>query len=137
MEQEFIPYEEALDLKELGFDEPCLFAYNQDDDNKLMTAPQLSFYAINTGKNSDIVKNKVTTPFYQQSFRWFREKYGLCSSFTMNITCGWRICILPKCDIHISSKFEKELYPKTYQKNTYEEAELACLRKLIEIVKKK
>ena len=56
MKKEFISYEEALALKELGFNEPCLFAYNQDDENKLMTAPQLSSYQINTGKNSDIGK---------------------------------------------------------------------------------
>ena len=24
MEKEFVPYEQALELKELGFDEPCL-----------------------------------------------------------------------------------------------------------------
>ena len=49
MEKESIPYTEALALKELGFDEHCLFAYNQDDGNRLMTAPQLSSYYINTG----------------------------------------------------------------------------------------
>ena len=27
MEKEFIPYKQALALKELGFDEPCLFLY--------------------------------------------------------------------------------------------------------------
>jgi hypothetical protein len=31
IEQEFIPYEQALALKELGFDEPCLFWYNLSD----------------------------------------------------------------------------------------------------------
>jgi hypothetical protein len=28
MENEFIPYEQALALKELGFDEPCLAYYD-------------------------------------------------------------------------------------------------------------
>ena len=28
MEKDFIPYEEALALKELGFDEPCLAFYD-------------------------------------------------------------------------------------------------------------
>jgi hypothetical protein len=27
MSKEFIPYEQALELKELGFDEPCLAVY--------------------------------------------------------------------------------------------------------------
>ena len=30
MEKEFIPYEQALALKELGFNEPC-FAYHRKD----------------------------------------------------------------------------------------------------------
>ena len=28
MDKEFIPYEQALALKELGFDEPCFATYN-------------------------------------------------------------------------------------------------------------
>jgi hypothetical protein len=71
IESSFVPYQQSLDMKELGFDEPCLFAYNQDDENKLMTAPQLSSYQINTGKNSDVGKiNKVTAPLYQQAARY-------------------------------------------------------------------
>ena len=30
METEFISYEQALALKELGFDEPCLTSYNEN-----------------------------------------------------------------------------------------------------------
>ena len=51
MNKEFIPYEQALKLKELGFDEEC-FTYN--DDSKLLRAGVL----------------------YQQAFRFFREKYN-------------------------------------------------------------
>lgn len=32
MNKEFVPYEQALALKELGFDEPC-FAYYDEEDN--------------------------------------------------------------------------------------------------------
>ena len=28
MKREFVPYEQALELKELGFDEPCLSFYD-------------------------------------------------------------------------------------------------------------
>ena len=30
MREQFIPYEQALNLKELGFDEPCFATYNSD-----------------------------------------------------------------------------------------------------------
>ena len=34
MKTEFIPYEQALELKELGFDEPCFGRYDGRDENK-------------------------------------------------------------------------------------------------------
>ena len=125
MEKEFISYEEALALKELGFNEPCLFAYNQDDENKLMTAPQLSSYQINTGKNSDIGKiNKVTAPLYQQAFRWLMIK---CEQI---------------CEKEISLKFWLDGSGSCKLMNLDDElfdydSEIECLKKLIEIVKKK
>jgi len=133
MEKEFISYEEALALKELGFNEPCLFAYNQDDENKLMTAPQLSSYQINTGKNSDIGKiNKVTAPLYQQAFRWFRENYELICNIDIYSYS------------HTETNFEfditnKEMTVSEYSNTnkSYEKAELKALKNLIEIVKNK
>ena len=118
MNKEFIPYEEALALKELGFDEPCLATIDQTE------------YVHITGTKYPIrgamCYNEISTPLYQQAFRWFREKYGLCNfiNFSGDGFCsGWE-------DLgnneHGFENFK-----------TYEEAELACLRKLIEIVKTK
>jgi len=140
MDKEFVGYTESLALKELGFDEPCLFAYNQDDENKLMTAPQFSSYQINSGKNSDKGElNKVTAPLYQQVFRWFREKYNLQS------------IIIPFAENSIDENSNTLYYYIINKKqfygfvnaqeeigfNSQEEAELECLKKLIEIVKQK
>ena len=92
MEKQFIPYELALKLKELGFDEPCIGAYNMSDGNKFMIATQLSSYNINTGKNSDIsIIEKVTAPLWQQAFQFLMtdeipEKYNL--SFDVG---GWTL----------------------------------------------
>ena len=130
MNNEFVPYEIALALKELGFDEPCFGFYNNADGNVWIK------HTIDESIKN-IYIGDFEAPTFSQAFRWFREKYGLCASFTMNITCGWRICVLPNCGIYISSEFEKELYPKTYEKNSYEEAELECLKKLIEICQNK
>ena len=82
IEQEFIPYEQALALKELGFDKPCLFWYNLSDNNKLATNAQFDSYNPVTYTNITIPKrssyNKelkaITAPLYQQVFRWFRDK---------------------------------------------------------------
>ncbi len=130
MNKEFVPYEESLELKELGFDEPCLFGYNQDDENKLLTVPQLSSYEINSGKNSDVSKiNKVTAPLYQQVFRWFRENHGLWQIVMQNTDKDWTYDILPIIGITDYRLFDVF--------DTYEEAELHCLKKLIKIVKGK
>ena len=56
MKNEFIPYEQALALKNLGFDEPCF----------------------GTASDIDItLRSDIKMPLYQQAFRWFREKHGL------------------------------------------------------------
>lgn len=137
MEKEFISYEEALALKELGFNEPCLFAYNQDDENKLMTAPQLSSYQINTGKNSDIGKiNKVTAPLYQQAFRWFREKYDLNANVYKWQPDFSKSMGHLEWEGSVTHFTEKKVGGSEYF-NTYEEAEIFCLKNLIEIVKNK
>ena len=70
MKNEFIPYEQALELKELGFDEPCFGKIYADGGSEQLSYPY---------KNSDQI-GKVTScsaPLYQQVFRWFCEKYDL------------------------------------------------------------
>ena len=123
----FVPYEPSLDLKELGFNEPCLAKYckyNLTDKIELFPQSQDFFKGyFNQCTNSEYKKEaKVAAPLYQQAFRWFREKYGYLSNIhdfngnfkaTLSGNCNWL------------GSWTK----------TYEEAELACLIKLIEIVK--
>ena len=136
MNKEFIPYEQALALKELGFDEECISFYNQDDENKLGIHAQFDTYNISASKNSTKIKssrgnnilNLVSAPLYQQAFRWFREKYGLDSN-TIN-TNMWNTFSFVINDIPNKNPITTYL-----DFNTHEEAELECLKKLIEIVK--
>jgi len=123
MKNEFIPYEQALALKELGFDEPCLEAYDKNG---------MLYYSI-TDKLVSAVNFNLNTPclapLYQQAFRWFREKYQLHSTITSISQESWQW--------HITKPGESlgKLYDEDFY--NYEEAELACLDKLIEIVKNK
>jgi hypothetical protein len=124
MEKEFVPYNIALELKELGFDEPCLAWHNSE---RLFI------------DNHDAVNSKMefdyccALPLYQQAFRWFREKYMLASQFAYYHVPKWTFEILEFTDIKMTpSKIVCE-YSKL---RTYEEAEIACLKKLIELVKK-
>jgi hypothetical protein len=69
-------------------------------------------------------------PLYQQAFRWFREKYNLLGYvFQATISKG-------KVFMFSCNEGNDILYSDTDSDfKTYEEAELACLKKLIEIVK--
>jgi hypothetical protein len=125
MEKEFIPYEQALALKELGFDEPCILLYRGLD-----TQPVCQIgYEFKTEKNSDYNDETnywLTVPTFSQAFRWFREKYGFYNQIHKGY--GWEGIIRNSVNGNI------EWNDGTY--NSPEEAELACLIKLIEIVKK-
>jgi hypothetical protein len=124
MEKEFIPYKEALALKELGFDEPC-FAYYQ----KSSVIGNNTILPINfrdkTSNFNDYEYSKLGVPFYSaptfsQSFRWFREKHDLFISID-----------------HHENRYSINDLKSLRRFNNYEEAELACLNKLIEIIKTK
>jgi hypothetical protein len=116
MEKEFIPYEQALALKELGFDEPCFAIYE----------PQEIGVMFRWVENQKVVSNKaigyVIAPLYQQAFRWFRERYGIFSSI-------WHFETEQKFFIEFGFGIHK------FEVANKEEAELECLKKLIEIVK--
>lgn len=125
MNKEFIPYEQAVELKELGYDEPCMCIY--DKDGKLERS-LLEYPIINSKNGFHEFWNIITAPLYQQAFRWFREKHNLPSNLEL-LDIGWDYVIY----LNVTEEVDFNEGPW----NTYEEAELACLKKLIEIVKNK
>lgn len=135
MNKEFIPYEESLALKELGFDEECFYYYNNS--KKLMEFEYYDLERANSTLQSDYGgKDKIcTAPLYQQAFRWFREKHNLLHSMDWFKGITFTIYDLTK---PVSNKTMLHIVSADTPPNeTYEEAELACLRELIKIVKQK
>jgi len=134
MEKEFIPYEQALALKELGFDDETLKSYDTSVvvlDGKYLLDDWYDVNRVNT----------VKAPLYQQAFRWFREKYDLDSHIYLHETENGS-----KNDIYYEKKYYRYYIRKSFRSpfrlesenyKTSEEAELTCLKKLIEIVKNK
>ena len=124
MEKEFVLYEQAQDLKELGFDEPCFGFFN-------IKGKFIKDFGITKDimdslglEHLELVDNICLAPTFSQAFRWFREKYkiyhsidGLEGSLYYNVRA-----------------FHNE-FSKLYL--TYEEAEIECLKKLIELIKEK
>jgi hypothetical protein len=116
MNKEFIPCKQALELKELGFDEECLGWYPKD-------TVALSLHGVFIGKPSlGSYKLLAYAPLYQQAFRWFRENYGLHQHIEY---------------VNITDRYEGWVSGIMFDCKTYEEAELACLKKLIQIIKGK
>lgn len=126
LENEFVPYEQALALKELGFDEPCLCIYNKHIIDHIFMSNINDIN--NQPKNSELSEISISAPTFSQCFKWFREKYKLHSTITSISQESWQW--------HITRPNESlgKLYDEDFY--TYEEAELQCLIKLIEIVKK-
>ena len=119
MTKEFIPYEEALALKELGFNEPCFDSYESK-----------GFMGQKANNTTEWVKqNKdcCSAPLYQQAFRWFREKHNLYHDHTFLNDGTW--------DFEISGSNDSEFNGCVYGKS-YEEGELKCLRAMIYIVER-
>ena len=121
MEKEFVPYEIALRIKELGYNERNIYhyangilqegiTYNSDDEHRDYES--------------------ISAPLYQQAFKWFREEYRLDGKpeYFLN---DWYCFIINDMKGKDNSRRLFTEFP------SYEEAELECLKNLIEIVKTK
>jgi hypothetical protein len=106
MENEFVTYELALRMKQLGFDEPCFNFYM----GGFKELGKIKYVNPN-----NVAETNVLAPTFSQAFRWFRDKlkdsalepYDMVKHYAYNMKVSW------------------------------EEAEIACLEKLIEIVEQK
>ena len=126
MEKEFIPYEQALALKELGFESPYPIGGYQGGKVFYYEKGKL-YYDGRPMYSSDAHSGQITAPLYQQAFRWFREKYNLNSFVIDSKSYNWYF--------NINNIIKDDVVSELLYFKTHEEAELECLKKLIEIVK--
>jgi hypothetical protein len=139
MEAEFIPYEQALALKELGFESPYPIGGYQGGKVFYYEKGEL-YYDGRPMYSSDAHSGQILAPLYQQAFKWFREEYNLRGFIGFRPNVKQFDCHI--YDMSLSGKeYVKQRTTEEYNKDpkvgTYEEAELECLRKLIKIVKNK
>ena len=133
MKKEFVPYELALELRELGFDEPCLLVYDSKE--------KVLFHCLSNNVKNDILidcniglnpKEDIKAPTFSQAFRWFREKYKI----ECYVNSYWNENDSSKRTYYANYNYGSDIfYTITKEFETHEEAELECLKKLIEIVK--
>ena len=122
LDKEFVPYQEALEMKALGFDEPCFGWFT------LEGGGAKPMFILEKCYNQDV--GLCLGPTFSQAFRWFREKHNICHQITRAGRDGEFNAFVNDYIYGNNGKYSPSIF-------TYEEAELACLRKLIEIVKNK
>jgi hypothetical protein len=147
MEKEFVSYELSLTLKDIGYESPspiggyrggAVFYYDKGSELFYDGLPMYS---------SSYHEGQIIAPTYSQAFRFFREKHKLHSSvdfqklketdededielYEFKINEQWQV---GKEWFDYKYGFKHHSYNFNYM--SYEEAELACLKKLIEIAK--
>ena len=111
MEKQFVTYEIALALKELGFDEECLAYYakptTKEDIELFFTSGVYGWV-----KQNNTILQKCTTPLWQQAIDWFREKAGYNIYLEYNSFRSWwyTIAIQSPTDILATKMGEKSYY---------------------------
>ena len=137
LEKEFVPYNLAKQIKQLVFKQEC-FGYYIDVE---VANPFLVKNIINDDQGGYF----TLAPTFSQAFRWFREKYDLviepCVPFQRLYSTeedhfeilefGYRIYSFDQYRGGLRDKIEWDGYDNSNE----EEAELECLKKLIEICK--
>ena len=164
MKEQFVTYEIALKLKELGFDEKC-FGYYRPMKEWMMEGTKFNFerhfhgcnwanpnntmyfmYVQNSFgdreasvKNSEFTKaiENIAVPLWQQVIDWLREKHNLC----IEIQCPQRELSFYSWTIHKpltidSEEFSPTVYEDGFTNDYYKSREQAIL-KCIELCKNK
>ena len=134
MNKKYLPYDLSLELKKLKFREETSAYYFTWDDERLLRFAQDIGDEVDWNEppldGSEI--DYVSAPLFQEVFRWFREKHNMYPILetTRYIDKPFKwinfIC-------NVDGYYDEEY--RNY--DTYEEAEIACLKRLIEIVKNK
>jgi hypothetical protein len=126
-EKEFVNHEQALELKELGFDEPCFGYHGQSAISRWL------FFKL-PNENAKNAKGYISdAPTFSQAFSFFRDKYKLYPEINLHDreneeTWRFEISVLGDYNLVYNQNINTEPYHKSY-----EEARLQCLKKLIEI----
>lgn len=139
MKKEFIPYELALELQKLGFDDGCLTYY--------FIGGKMSNYFKKVHKNSRLIQTQpfkfhCSAPLYQQAFEWFREKHNLILDI-VGFYSGHQLPLTYLNRQKPKGYFVWDYYDENFSEDkaikfkTYQQARLESLKKLIEILKNK
>ena len=132
MEKEFIPYEQALELKHLGFEYiSTIFAYDQSGE----------LYTRDGIPHDFNIRGLLSAPTFSQVFKWFSNVYNLFPEIYTTTIGGYVEFTFQIRDLYSEQYIYDNFvvntggYSGTF--HTIEDTEISCINKLIEIVKNK
>ncbi len=130
MSKEFVPYELAVALKELGFDEPCIAYYTFA--TQRLSRVGIGEYGVDfvTVVTKDLYEGYTIAPLWQQAFEWLLYKKGV------NATVDW--IFYDGFHYYFKYTFPDGSYGTSDDHtDTPEESRLECLKKIIELLKER
>ena len=139
-ESKFVPFEMALDLKRLGFNNPCTHLYNSTDDKP---KPYPSDSGLSQDWNSLYVykenEHLLSAPTFSQVFAWLETEYNfkveIGSIFHKDIITYYYNIAYNRVEDNLDTTWH---YIDSWEPDvsvlTYQEAEFGCLGKIIEII---
>lgn len=131
MNKEYVPYEIALELNELGFDEPCSGWWLS-----VITFAGESILPVYEHKPAG--SGVLNAPTFSQAFRWFREKHNIkawVQPFMCDNTLGTPY--LPDDTYSFFIFKDADWVYDAADFDSAEKAEIACVKKMIETIKQK
>lgn len=142
MKKQFIPYELALRLKELGFDEECFGYWHSPMDLEYNPLNNPEDFNTRNQKECEIYAGGILAPLWQQAFDWFDEKGLAGEPYSSAAGYRWSICksaFNPDENCSGGTGICDSGYEGTNDAGCYDslhEARFECLTKLIELYEK-
>jgi len=138
--EDIVPYQQSFDLKELGFNESCLAFYEHGNEIiKFVGVPQRY-------NDPKLLKLRdFCAPTYSQVFKWILEKHNLdyallpeSSSRHKLLERTYNVVIFRFIiNLNVQSEILRDVNGNIVRFISRRNAELECLKKMIEIIKEK
>lgn len=128
MQEHFIPYEQALHLKQLGFDEWCVAICNKDSFvSKRYDGTHVFMYQNST---SHLAPDTATLPLWQQVWNWARTKHRMHVCISYIPQERWHV------RIHLMGWSDSRIHSYSNFADSFEEAQLTGLRIITEQIER-
>ena len=144
MKNQFVAFEIALILKELGFDEECFAFYNPTIQQFYGLVNEKTLHYPEFGGESDNWNKKdhlISAPLWQQVTAWFRDKYKISIEINLIDNCidfyyEYSIVCSPNRQYYDGEMLDQaEILYNDLKFKSYEEAREAAIRKVLKILK--